>query len=96
MWQEKNKPMNERLGLIEFTEYFMSNIDSHFISSEIHLAENQNFYEDAVFKVFDVYQRSEVEYSISDLVKIFHCFLWSLFKNKPSLEKNDDEILLHI
>ncbi len=86
--------MNQRLGLIEFSEVFRGQLDTFFLTTEVHLEQNELFYSDAIFKIFDVYQRSEVEYSVSDLIKVFHCFLYSMFKNKPSLDKNDDEIIV--
>jgi len=84
----------QKLGIIEFTEVFYEKLDTLFVTTSVHVEQDKIFYEDAIFKCYDVYQKDSAEYEISDLVKIFHCFLYSMFKNKPSVDKNDDEIIV--
>lgn len=86
--------MEQKLGYLEYKQVFQDNLDTFLISSALHVQTEENFYEDIIFKSFDVYQRSDIN-SIKDVVNLFHCFLWSMFKNKPSVEKNDDEILVN-
>lgn len=87
--------MQDKLGLVEFSQVFLENLDTFVISSNVHYEENKSFYDDVIFKSFDVYQRSDI-HSIRDIVNLFHCFLYAMFKNKPSVEKNDDEIIVTI
>ena len=82
----------QKLGFIEFQEVFKESIDSYNITSLSHIEEFESFYEEVSFKMFDVYQRSEHNLSVRDLVTPFHIFLHAMFKYKPSVEKNDDEI----
>ena len=84
----------EKLGLTEFTEVFYSNLDTLIISSIPHVEDNEDFYEEVVFKCFDLYQRENSNFSVGDSVKFFHIFLYAMFKHTPSVEKNDDEITL--
>ncbi len=87
--------MNQKLGIIEFREEVLYNLDTLITSSEIHLNQNSDFYEEVIFKCYDLYQRENSDFSINDVLKFFHIFLYSMFKHKPSVEKNDDEIKLH-
>ena len=47
----------QKLGLNEFTEVFFDSLDTVLTTSLIHVEENQAFYDDIVFKMYDVYQR---------------------------------------
>jgi len=84
-----------KLGLIEFTEVFYDNLDTLIISSELNVAENKNFYDEVIFKCFDIYQRDGNDYSVNDILKFFHVFLYAAFKHKFDVYKDDDEIKLH-
>lgn len=84
----------QKLGIVEFSDVFNSNLDSLLITSESHILRNGNFYEEVIFKLFDIYQRDNSNYSINDLIKVFHIFLYSMFKHKPDTEKNEDIIIL--
>lgn len=84
----------QKLGITEFREVFFQNIDTIITTSLIHVDENRNFYEEVAFKLFDVYQREDSNYSIKELNTFFHIFLYSMFKHKPDVEKNDDDIKL--
>ena len=84
--------MHQKLGIREFTEVFYDNIDTFNITSTIHIEENENFYDDIVIKLFDFYQRSNLDLQIRDLVLPFHIFLHSMFTNKPNVYKEDNVI----
>lgn len=85
---------NSKLGLIEFENFFMEHIDSINITSITHMQENEEFYSGVIFKIYDLYQRDGSDYSILDLVKLFHIFLTESFKNNTKFEKCDYEITL--
>lgn len=82
----------QKLGLTEFTEVFYDNLDTILTTSLIHLEDNRDFYDEIVFRMFDVYQRENKEYSVNELVIFVHIFLHAMFKYKPSVEKNDNEL----
>ena len=82
----------QKLGLTEFTETYKDLLDLYVTSNYTHYDENLSFYEDVIFKLFDFYQRSEHDLSVRDLVTPFHIFLHAMFKYKPSVEKNDNEL----
>jgi hypothetical protein len=82
----------QKLGLTEFTETYKDLLDLYVTSNYTHYEEHLEFYEDVIFKLFDFYQRSEHDLSVRDLVTPFHIFLHAMFKYKPSVEKNDDEL----
>ena len=84
----------QKLGLDEFTEVFYDSLDTVLTTSLIHVEENQDFYDDIVFKMFDVYQRDSSNFYIKDLVTFFHIFLHSMFKNQPDTNRAEDEIRL--
>ena len=84
----------QKLGLDEFTEVFYDSLDTVLTTSLIHVDENQAFYDDIVFKMFDVYQRDSSNFYIKDLVTFFHIFLHSMFKNQPDTNRAEDEIRL--
>lgn len=86
--------MIQKLGLSEFSETFLSNLDTLTVTSELNVEKDKNFYNEVVFKCFDLYQRESSNYSVNDMLKMFHIFLYAKFKHKPSVEKNDDEIKL--
>ncbi len=82
----------EKLGLTEFSEVFYDNLDTVLTTSLLHLEENESFYDEVVFRMFDVYQRDNRDYSVNDLLLLFHIFLHAMFRYKPSVEKNDNEL----
>ena len=84
----------DKLGLIEFSETFYDSLDTVLTTSLIHVEENQAFYDDIVFKMYDVYQRENNNFYIKDLVTFFHIFLHSMFKNQPDTNRDEDEIRL--
>lgn len=85
--------MEQQLGYLEYREVFFDHLDTVLISSSVHLQSHEDFYEDIILKSFEIYQKGEIS-SIKEIVSFFHCFLWAMFKNKPSVEKNDDEIIV--
>lgn len=84
--------MEQKLGLSEFREVFYDNLDTFNITTLIHIEDNEDFYEDIIFKLYDFYQRSTKDLSIRDLVIPFQIFLFSMFTNKPSVYKEDDVV----
>lgn len=82
----------QKLGFSEFQETYKDLLDTYVTTNLNHITEHSEFYEDIIFKMFDFYQRSEHDLSVRDLVIPFHIFLHSMFKYKPSVEKNDDEL----
>ena len=85
----------EKLGIIEFRETFFDLLDTITVSSSLHVEQESEFYEEIIFKSFDLYQRENSNYSISEIIKFFHIFLYATFKHKPSVEKDDDTIKLY-
>lgn len=85
--------MEQQLGYLEYREVFLDHLDSVLITNSVHMHSEKDFYEDIILKSFDVYQKGNIG-SIKEIVSFFHCFLWAMFKNKPSVEKNDDEIIV--
>lgn len=84
-----------KLGIIEFRETFFDLLDTLTVSSSIHVEQESEFYEEVIFKSFDLYQRETSDYSVSEIIKFFHIFLYAAFKHKPSVEKDDDTIKLY-
>lgn len=82
----------QKLGFSEFEETFKDLLDVYVTTNYSHIEQNIDFYEDIIFKLFDFYQRSESIYNVRDLITPFHIFLHAMFKYKPSVEKNDDEL----
>jgi hypothetical protein len=88
------KESQTKLGYLEFEEVFLENLDSITITSLKHIEENKDFYDEIVFKCFDLYQRETSNFSVNDSLKFFHIFLYSAFKHRPNVEKEDDVIKL--
>lgn len=84
-----------KLGLVEFSEVFLDNLDTLIISSELHVESNKDFYDEVIFKCFDIYQREGNDYSVNDILKFFHSFLYAAFKHRLNVYKDDDEIKLY-
>lgn len=87
--------MSTKLGLTEFRQVFLENIDSITITSLAHIDSNESFYEEIIFKLFDLYQRESSDYSVNEILKFVHIFLYSAFKHKLDVYKDDDEIKLY-
>lgn len=85
---------HQKLGLSEFRQTFLENIDSITLTTSFHISNNEDFYEEIIFKCFDLYQRETSDFSVFDVLKFVHIFLYATFKHKPSVDKNDDEIIL--
>jgi len=94
MYYQEEQNLRSRLGYSEFNEIFYELLDTYITTSLVHVEANKEFYDDVIFKMFDVYQRDNKEYSVKELVLFFHIFLHSMFKNKPSTDRNEDEITL--
>ena len=85
----------QKLGLLEFSDVFYDLLDTLITTSTTNVETDKKFYDEVVFKCFDLYQREGSNYSVSEIVKFFHIFLYAKFKHKPSVEKDDDVITLY-
>ncbi len=85
--------MDNKLGLSEFREVFYDNMGT-LITNEAHILQNEMFYEDIIFKCFELYQKNSSVYLISDFTKITNIILKSLFFNQPTTILPEDEIVL--
>lgn len=86
---------NSKLGLLEFSDTFYELLDTLITTSATNVEKDKNFYDEVVFKCFDLYQREGSNYSVSEIVKFFHIFLYAKFKHRPSVEKDDEIITLY-
>ena len=86
---------DQKLGYLEFENVFLENIDSITITSLEHIEQNKNFYDELIFKCFDLYQREGSNFSVGDVLKFVHIFLYATFKHRPNVEKDDDTIKLY-
>jgi len=85
--------MERKLGIDEFKEVFFDNLGT-LITNENHILNNYDFYEDIIFKCFELYQKQSYTYLVSDFTKIINIFLKSMFLNKPDTELPEDIITL--
>lgn len=90
-----NELQNTKLGLLEFSDVFYSNLDTLITTSTVNVEADKNFYDEVVFKCFDLYQRESSNYTVSEILKFFHIFLYAKFKHKPSVDKDDETITLY-
>lgn len=86
--------MENKLGYNEFDDVFFDEI-STLITNEEHIEKNFPFYQEVSYKLFELYQKENSEYTVSELLKMFHIFLYSMFLHKPSVEKPEDVITLN-
>jgi hypothetical protein len=86
---------NSKLGLVEFSQTFFENLDTLIATSQLNVENDRPFFEEVCFKLFDLYQREGSDYSVLEMLRFVHVFLYSMYKHKPSVEKNDDEIKLY-
>ena len=93
---EKKEIMNykdNKLGLTEYTAFFFENL-STLVTNQAHIDENKNFYDEVVFKTFEIYQKNSSDYTITEILNFIHVFLYAMFNEKPSVEKPEDKITL--
>ena len=93
---EKKEIMNykdNKLGLTEYTAFFLENL-STLVTNQAHIDENKNFYDEVVFKTFEIYQKNSSDYTITEILNFIHVFLYAMFNEKPSVEKPEDKITL--
>jgi len=75
--------MEELLGYEEFRIEVYDRL-SRVITNQNHIDENQDFYEEIIFKMFEKYKNGTVNrVSITQCVLLFDIFLHSMFENKP-------------
>ena len=86
--------MNQKLGINEFREVFFDNL-STLITCQSHVDSAKDFYEEIIFKTFEVYQKSSSDYCVNEILTFFHIFLYAMFKEKPSVDKPEDIITLN-
>lgn len=94
--QKRKKTMNykdNKLGLTEYTAFFFENL-STLVTNQAHIDENKNFYDEVVFKTFEIYQKNSSDYTITEILNFIHVFLYAMFNEKPSVEKPEDKITL--
>lgn len=94
--QKRKKTMNykdNKLGLTEYTAFFFENL-STLVTNQAHIDENKNFYDEVVFKTFEIYQKNSSDYTITEILNFIHIFLYAMFNEKPSVEKPEDKITL--
>lgn len=86
---------NDKLGYSEFREVFFNNIDT-LITNQAHIEQNIDFYEEVIFKTFEVYQKNGLDYTVGDILRFFHIFLYATFKYNPdNVLPEDDTIKLN-
>jgi hypothetical protein len=84
--------MNERLGLEEYSQYIYENI-SKIIINRNYIEQNDDFFNEVVFKMWEEYYTSVVEpISIMKQLKHFEMFLGVMLKTQPSLELPEDSV----
>ncbi len=91
--QSNTEEMERKLGLAEFKEVFFDNLGT-LITNENHITNNYDFYEDIIFKCFEMYQKQSSVYIVTDFTKILNIFLKSLFLNQPDTELPEDVITI--
>lgn len=85
--------MQNKLGITEFREVFFENL-STLITNEEHIIQENSFYEEVIYKCFEIYQKENITYSINEILNFFHVFLYSMFLHKPNVNKPEDKITL--
>jgi hypothetical protein len=80
----------EKLGYEEFKQVILENL-SKVITTQSHIDYNESFYTSVIFKMFEMYQNDIINpVSISNCVKMFDVFLYSMFKHQPETELPED------
>ena len=51
---------DNKLGLTEYTAFFFENL-STLVTNQAHIDENKNFYDEVVFKTFEIYQKNSIK-----------------------------------
>ena len=85
--------MNSKLGIREFEQVFFDNL-STLITNQPHIENHKGFYDEIVYKAFEVYQKETSDYTVNEILTFFHIFLYAMFNEKPSVIKPDDKITL--
>ena len=83
--------MSERLGQVEYYETLLDNI-SKIVINRNYIAQNQDFWDNMVFKMFEEYYFSLEEISIRKQAKLLEIFFGCLFEFTPATEKPEDII----
>ena len=83
----------QKLGIKEYEEVFYDNL-STLITNSSHIESCKDFYDEIVYKSFEVYQKNTSNYSVNEILNFFHIFLYAMFNEKPSVEKPEDKITL--
>lgn len=83
----------ERVGQVEYSEILLDNISTVVIPRS-YIEQNQEFWDDIVFKLFEDYYFSPEEVSVRKQAKIVEVILGKMFEHKPSTEKPEDVITL--
>jgi len=83
--------MSEKLGQVEYYETLLDNI-SKIVINRNYIAQNQDFWDNMVFKMFEEYYFSLEEISIRKQAKLLEIFFGCLFESHPATEKPEDII----
>lgn len=87
--------VNDRLGIAEYEEVLLENI-SKMIINQNYIDENELFFNNLIFKMWENYYNSNVEIiSIIKQARLLEIFLGTMIKSKPSLDLPEDEIKIH-
>lgn len=81
----------EKLGLLEYHEVLLDNI-SKVVINRNYIAQNQEFWDEIVFKLFEEYRFSLEDTSIRKQAKLLEIFFHSLFEFQPAVVQPEDLI----
>lgn len=83
-----------KLGYTEFSDHFYDQL-SHLITNQAHIDQCQDFYEEIIFKLYELYLHSKSEsFSVNQCVRVFEVVLFSMFKYNPTTQLPEDLINL--
>lgn len=83
----------ERVGQVEYSEILLDNISTVVIPRS-YIEQNQDLWDDIVFKFFEEYYFSPEEISVRKQAKMLEVVFGKIFEYKPSVEKPADIINL--
>lgn len=87
----KKKKMNQKLGYSEYEEVFYDCL-SMMVFNNNYIAENERFFDEVIFKLFEDYTYSPEEVSIRKQVKYFEIFVGTMLNIKPSFNMPEDTL----
>lgn len=81
----------EKLGLSEYSEVLLDNV-SKVVINRAYIENNQEFWNNIVFKLYEEYFFSLEQTSIRKQAKLLEIFFNGLFEFHPAVEKPEDII----